>query len=120
MSFSATPAPTVTSVLSSVTGTIADSTGAIIPGAMVQLVDSTGQVVASTTTDQTGSFNLRPPQKGAFTLRASLTGFETSNEGIHIGATKLPPLAIVLSIAQVATQVEVNAGSNVDLTDSSN
>ena len=112
-------APTVTAA-PVVTGNVADTSGAIIPGAVVQLLDSSGQPVASTATGQDGSFMLQPPHMGDFTLRISLNGFATSTEGVHIGATKVAPLAVVLSVATVATQVEVNASSNVDLTDSAN
>jgi outer membrane receptor protein involved in Fe transport len=109
-----------TNVLPVVTGSVADSSGAIIPGALVELLDSTGQVIASVTTDQTGSFSLRPSRPGDFTVRASLKGFDTSTEKLHIGETKVAPITITLAVARVATQVEVNASSNVDLTDSAN
>ncbi len=103
-----------------IAGDVADPSGAIIPGALVQLLDSSGRPVASTTTSQSGSFVLQPPHAGDFTLRVSLNGFAASTEAVHIGGSKVAPLAIVLSVASVATQVEVNAGSNVDLTDSAN
>ncbi len=101
-------------------GTVADSSGAIIPGALVQLLNAGGQVVASTSTDQSGSFVLPPPGMGDFTLSVSLNGFQTSTQSVHIGATRVMPLSVVLTVAAVATQVEVNASSNVDLTDSQN
>jgi Carboxypeptidase regulatory-like domain len=103
-----------------ITGSVTDSSNAIIPGAAVQLLDATGHVVASTTTNQDGAFNLQPPRMGDFTLSVSLNGFQTSTQAVHVGATRVAALSIVLAVAAVSTQVTVTASSNVDLTDSAN
>lgn len=108
--------PAATSAVATVSGAVADSTGAIIPGAQVQLTDATGAVLATATTDGSGNFRIHPPSQGDYSLTVSLQGFETHTQQLHVGATAGPPLNIALSVAAAVTQVEVNASSNVDLT----
>jgi hypothetical protein len=99
-------------------GVVADSSGAIVPGAQVQLLDASAQVVASTTTDQSGVVVIRPPRMGDFTLSVLLNGFATSTQAVHVGVTKITPLNIILAPGAVATQIIVSGASDVDLTDS--
>ncbi|HEX3472873.1 MAG TPA: carboxypeptidase-like regulatory domain-containing protein, partial [Silvibacterium sp.] len=52
----AAPVPAAAMNAAPITGTVADITGAIIPGAQVILTDASGVTYASTTTDASGSF----------------------------------------------------------------
>ncbi|WP_158748836.1 carboxypeptidase regulatory-like domain-containing protein [Acidobacterium sp. S8] len=109
-------APAASSSVATINGTVTDTTGAIIPGAQVQLTDATGAVLSTATTDPSGSFRIQPPRQGDYSLTVNLQGFQTSSQQIHVGATAGTPVAFALSIAEAVTQVEVNASSNVDLT----
>jgi hypothetical protein len=100
-----------------VTGNVADPSHAVIPDAEVQLLDSSGTVVASTTTGPDGSFVLHPPRAGDFTVSISRDGFQPSTEGVRIGSAHPLALQIVLSVAALATEVSVNSSSDIDLTD---
>jgi Carboxypeptidase regulatory-like domain/TonB dependent receptor len=105
---SATPA--------TISGTVTDPTGAIIPGAQVQLEDSKGKVIVTGQTDAIGAFRLQPSQPGDFTLVFTLNGFKTTTASVHIGSTTATPLQVTMPIAEVATEVTVNGSTNVDLT----
>lgn len=109
-------APAVSEAAATVNGTVADTTGAIIPGAQVQLTDATGAVLATATTDTSGNFTIQPPKQGDYSLVVTLQGFEASTQQVHVGATALAPVSFALAVAAAVTQVEVNANSNVDLT----
>lgn len=109
-------APATSSAVASVSGTVADTTGAIIPGAQVQLTDTNGAVIASTTSDSSGNFRIQPPRQGDYSLVVNLQGFQTASQHVHAGATAGTPVSFALTIAAAVTQVEVNASSNVDLT----
>ena len=111
-------APASSSAVATVNGTVADTTGAIIPGAQVQLTDATGAVLATAATDASGNFRIQPPRQGDYSLVVSLNGFQTSTQHLHAGATAGSPVSIALTVAAAVTQVEVNASSNVDLTGS--
>ena len=109
-------APASSSAVPTLSGTVADTTGAIIPGAQVQLTDATGSVLATSTTDTTGNFRIQPPRQGDYSLVVSLQGFETSTQHIHVGATAEAPINFALAVAAAVTEVEVNGNLNVDLT----
>jgi len=116
------PAP-----IASVQGVVADPTGAIVPNAEVDLIDTDGSVAGSTKSGGDGNFQMTAPHPGSFTLVISEQGFET----VHLPVTVKPsvvsaaapavnvmaaPLHITLPIAAVATNVRVNADTDEDLT----
>ena len=109
-----------------VQGVVADPTGAIVPNAEVDLVDTDGSIAGSTKSGGDGNFQMAAPHAGSFTLVISEPGFET----VHFPVTVKPnvvaapavhvlaaPLHITLPIAAVATSVRVNGDTNEDLTD---
>ena len=113
--------------LASVQGVVADSTGAIVPGAEVDLVDTNGAIAGTSHAGGDGNFEVSAPHAGSFTLVISEPGFET----VHMPVTVAPvirfanaasthvfaaPLHITLPIAAVATNVRVNADTDEDLT----
>src|ERR1017187_5529200 len=119
-SSSAAPAPPPPSMR----GVVADPAGGVVPGAEVDLVDSTGTVAGSFHSDAEGNFQVVAPHPGNFTLVVSLPGFETVRTPVVIAAHPaartasplIPLLRIVLPIAALSTTVHVNADSNGDLT----
>ncbi len=111
-----------------VQGVIADPTGAIVPGAEVDLVDPTGAVTSTNRSDGEGNFRISAPHPGTYTLVVSEPGFKTvstpltiappatSKIGVPTATALAAPWHIVLPIAAMATQVNVNAETNEDLT----
>ena len=113
-------------------GVVADSTGAIVPGAEIDLLDTNGTASSIVHSGGDGSFRIVAPHAGSFTLVVSEPGFETVRTAVTFSGTNasaagasaqpvsvLPaPLQIVLPIASVATNVHVSAETSEDLTDS--
>jgi len=58
-----------------VRGTIADPTGALIPGAKVNLTGPTGTVVATTTSDTSGTYTFANLAPGTYSVHADFAGF---------------------------------------------
>lgn len=114
------PAPAPGSGMAAISGTVTDSTGAIVPGAHVALTSPTGATVAEATTDETGGFTLLPTEAGNYSLIVSLKGFQPFAEGVTAGSVPIAPLKIALNVATAVQQVTVNADLNVDLTASEN
>jgi hypothetical protein len=104
-----------------VSGTVADPSGAIIPGAQVVLTDATGATVATVATDASGSFRIQVPNAGSYSLAVSLAGFQTATQPVTVPASGSPAaLSVTLNVAAAVQQVTVSAGSQVDLTASEN
>ncbi len=105
-------------------GFVADPTGAIIPGAEIDVMDAKGASVGQVHSDPSGNFQFSPPQPGTYTLVVSEPGFKTVQMAVTVAApvgssaTAKPGalVHVVLPIAAVATNVEVNADTNEDLT----
>jgi hypothetical protein len=109
-------------------GVVADPTGAIVPGAEVDLLDASGAVTASNHTGGDGSFQVIAPHPGTYTLVVSEAGFETVRTPVEMAPAALAsvtapaavrlaaPLHIVLPIASLATTVRVNSETSEDLT----
>jgi hypothetical protein len=118
------PAPPPTPA---VRGVVADPTGAIVPNAEVDLVDPSGAVAATIHSDGEGNFQMTAPRAGSYTLVISEPGFETVKTplviapaalsiGVPTAAALAKPLHIVLPIATLATNIQVNAENSEDLT----
>ncbi|GGH14171.1 TonB-dependent receptor [Silvibacterium dinghuense] len=103
-----------------ISGTVADSSGAIIPGAEIDLTDATGATVVKTTTDASGAFQVKAPRAGNYNVQVSINGFQPATKTVTVtsSATPAAPVSFTLAVAEAVQQVTVNAGSQVDLTSS--
>ena len=116
------PAPSANPL--TVHGVVGDPTGAIIPGAEIDLVDASGATDGTIHSGGDGSFQITAPRAGHYTLVVSEPGFGTTQTPVAIGTQTGPvasaqaaaALRIVLHIASVGTTVQVNSESNQDLT----
>ena len=91
--------------------TIADSTGAVLPGVTV---DISGPQKQSAVTDNLGEAHFLNLAPGTYTVSAKLSGFsDYLNKNIPVGTGASVPLKISLSIAGVSTEVQVTGASPV-------
>ena len=60
-------------------GTVADSTGALIPGVEVTAKNINTGIAATRVTNETGNFVFPSLQPGTYTLSAALSGFQTAS-----------------------------------------
>lgn len=94
--------------LPQISGTVVDSSGAVIAGAAVQIrrMDHTAQ--RTTQTDRNGSFSISGLTAGSYRLVVSGPAFETKEVPINIGTTEvLAPLRITLAVGSVRTSIDV-------------
>jgi hypothetical protein len=91
--------------------TVADSTGALLPGATV---DVTGPVNVSKPTDTQGAAHFLDLTPGTYQVKVSLPGFsDYVNQNVPVAAGGSVPLHAALALAGVSTQVDVTAESPV-------
>ncbi len=89
-------------------GTVLDTSGAVIPGATVHVRSANGSVRMTTQSDANGSFNISGISAGVYRLSVSNPGFETKEIPIAIANTEPgAPLRISLALASVNTTVNV-------------
>jgi len=89
-------------------GTVVDTSGAVIAGAIVQVINADGTVQRTTRSDRSGSFILSGLAAGNHRLVVSTPGFETKEILVTIGIGGAPaPLRIALAVGSVSTSISV-------------
>ena len=93
----------------SISGTIVDRSGAVVPGAQVRLTRGDQSPSAETLSDELGQFSFANVAPGAFTLTISFTNFDTQviSGSVHPGEAYVVSQVILLVAAHV-TQVTVS------------
>src|SRR6202453_4563252 len=98
-----------------VSGTVVDSSGAVMAGATVQIRSVDGAEKVKTRTDANGAFSISGLAAGNYRLVVASAGFETKEIPVIIGTGEASvPLRISLAVSHVNTAVTVN-GRNDDL-----
>jgi hypothetical protein len=112
------------SITGSISGTVTDSTGGVIPGATVTLTgDQTGGTRTATTNGE-GRFNFAALQPGNFSIKVEHPGFQvleqtgvvlSANESLALGDLKLQPGQVSETVSVVSEGAIVERESS-DLT----
>jgi TonB-dependent receptor len=87
-----------------VAGTVKDSTGAVLPGARVEL-----QHGASAVSDSQGQFTITNVAPGTYTAAVHYVGFSSSTATVTVTAGQMARLSVVLEVASEAESVIVIA-----------
>jgi len=114
----ALPAARAQSVDSSVQGAVTDTSGALVPGAEIRLVNARTGVVLSTQSDSAGNYAFPAVQPGVYSLEVVKPGFATYNLtqfNVIVGQHATENAA--LSIAAQAQTVTVAANGLTNLLD---
>jgi hypothetical protein len=89
-------------------GTVVDTSGAVIAGATVQLLSANGTLQKAAQSDTGGSFIISGLPVGSFQLVVSNPGFESKKISVTAGTTGAPaPLRIPLVVGAVSTTINV-------------
>jgi hypothetical protein len=89
-----------------VRGIARDSSGAVLPGVTVQLRDQQGTIVATTTTDSNGQYQLNGGG-GSHSLTASLPGFRTVQMNIEIFPGASPQADLMMTVGGLQETISV-------------
>ena len=95
-------------------GTVKDSQGGVVPGAMVTVVLPTTGATRSGTSNQQGAFNFPGLPPGMYTLRVELTGFRpVVHEKVELGVDRTTQLDVVLAVGAITDTVTVTEASPI-------
>ncbi|HEY1754142.1 MAG TPA: carboxypeptidase-like regulatory domain-containing protein [Bryobacteraceae bacterium] len=102
-----------------ITGTVTDQAGAVIPGAAVQAKNAgTGSVFSGVTTS-TGNYTIPDLGVGTYTLTVAVKGFKTyTHSNIAVGAAQTVREDVPLQIGNATESVTVTAEASLLKTDS--
>jgi hypothetical protein len=97
-----------------VTGTVADTSGAIIPGAQVQITGTQTGLVRKITSGADGAFVLPDLPIGLYELQVTKQGFATYEQpGIQLEVGATPTIDVVLKAGSEETTIVVSANATV-------
>jgi outer membrane receptor protein involved in Fe transport len=109
------------STTSAVTGTVTDTTGAIVVGAEVLVTNSATGVVYSATSDNLGAYHVTQLPPGTYTMSISKTGFQTQNiQPFQLVVDQQFSQNIVLAVGQTTESISVSADALLIDTQTSN
>ena len=97
--------------VATVTGTVVDPGGALIPGVTVGL--TSGKGTTTVVTNRSGFFEFSSIETGWYSLQASLPGFMNVERPVNVLAGNNSIRGIVLPLGGVTTSVEVSAQRTV-------
>ncbi len=96
--------------ITQLSGTVVDTSGAVIAGAIAQVRSANGTVQITTKTDANGSFIVSGLSAGNYRLVVSSPGLETKEIPVTIGTAEAPaPLRISLGVSSVTTTINVKS-----------
>ncbi len=89
-------------------GTVVDTSGAVIAGATVLVRSANGRAQKTTESDENGTFTISGLSAGDYQLVVSNPGFATKEMPVAIGTAGTPaPLRISLTVSSVSTAINV-------------
>src|SRR5262245_28990789 len=101
-------------------GTVADSTGAFVPGVELTARNTQTGIVTTTLSNESGSYQFPNLQTGTYTITAKLSGFQiqTYND-VVLGVAQQVRLNFTLQVGSVTTAVELRVAVDTLLASSS-
>ncbi len=94
-------------------GTVADASGALIPGVEVSARNVATGIVTMRITNESGNYDFASLQPGSYTVSASLSGFQTATyNNVQLSQGQQVRLNFSLQVGTVAQAVEVVAEAN--------
>jgi Carboxypeptidase regulatory-like domain len=97
-----------------ITGTVTDSTGAVVPGARVIAINAATSVASERISSSAGFFAIAPLPPGTYSLSVEAKGFRTlKQDNLAVNALGVLAFNPVLTIGEAAETVEVSAAPPV-------
>lgn len=107
-------------VTSSLSGTVVDTSGAVIPGADVTLKNNATSAVSNAVTTENGTFSIPALNPGTYTATVTLMGFKTVVlNDVVINAATPASIRVTLEVGALAETIQVRAASEIVQTQTS-
>ena len=103
-----------------VSGTVQDPSGALVPGVTITATNNDTGVVTTVLTNEAGAYNFASLLPGVYKVSAALPGFQTRTfTDVQLGNAERLRLNFTLGVSRLDTAVEVMAAADTLLTTSS-
>jgi hypothetical protein len=95
----------------SITGTVTDTSGAVVPGAAIVATRKATNLTVTATSDSQGNYNLLYLPVGEYTVTGELMGFKKTGRTVEVRVGDRLTLNLTLEPGALSEQVEVVAGT---------
>jgi len=92
-----------------ITGTVTDPTGAVLPGARVTIQNPVSQYERTMTTDSTGHFQFSNVPYSSYHMTVTAAGFNNYAHDVAVHATLPVTVPVTMNVGEAATTVEVRS-----------
>jgi Carboxypeptidase regulatory-like domain/TonB-dependent Receptor Plug Domain len=104
---------------SSLSGTVTDTSGAVVAGANVTVQNTATRTETRGTTNDGGNFTITNLVPGSYTLRVEAAGFQTTSlSGVQIDPNIGRRVDVTMKVGETSTSVTVEANANTVQTES--
>src|SRR5438552_601940 len=90
-----------------IAGTVLDTSGAGVPGAVVKVVDKDRGLTRELTTTTAGTFSVPDLPAGAYTVSIGRAGFQTQSIEAQVAVGRVTDVPVTLAVAAQSQAVEV-------------
>ena len=98
----------------SISGTVADQSGAIVPGAAVELKNTANGVKQTTVSSGAGVYSFVSVNSGTYEITVSLKGFQTSvQKNVHVSVDQATSVNVTLPVGNVTEVVTVDESASL-------
>ncbi|HLW75438.1 MAG TPA: carboxypeptidase-like regulatory domain-containing protein, partial [Bryobacteraceae bacterium] len=105
-----------TSTTGKVVGTVTDQTGAVVPGAQMELINAATNAVQTATSDSSGGYVFATVQPGQYKLMVKMRGFRPATvSNLTVEVNKSADVPMHLEVGQDTEVVEVTATAAAQL-----
>src|SRR5258707_989815 len=120
LSFILLPIASAQSIFATLSGSVRDASGAVVPGADVVIKNVSSQTVYKSVTNREGFFTQTTLLAGTYDVTATMKGFRTwVGRGIVVNSSDSKSINIELALATTTEKVEVTiAAEDVAVVDS--
>jgi hypothetical protein len=101
----------------SLSGTVSDSTGAVVPGATVTISNPVSGYTRTTTSDPSGQFRFYNVPFNPYKLMVTEKGFQSFNKSVELESGIAVTVPVALALASASTVVTVDAPVDLVETD---
>jgi len=100
------------STTGTISGTVSDSTGAVVPQAAITVLSEATRLETHTTSNDSGGFVVPGLAPGPYDVTVTKQGFQTYKEtGILVSPAQVATINVVLKLGAVATTISVEASA---------
>jgi hypothetical protein len=93
-----------------ITGTVTDSSGAVIPNAVISATNTASGITVTTKTTAAGDYNFPDLDPGIYTVTTTASGFQKlAQENVHVNALESQTYSPVLTVGATDVQITVTA-----------